>query len=239
MNAVIAPAQPRVTPASAALRSVSLRGPAGRLEAVLNEGPPSAPFAALICHPHPLGGGAMHNKVVYHAMKALNDPQWGLSWPVLRFNFRGTGLSHGVHHGQAEAGDVIAALEWLESEFRLPLVVVGFSFGAMMTVNACCPSVPSPKKVAALALLGLPTHSEGEDFSYPSLAHCTIPKLFLSGADDQFDPNSQLATIVASAAQPRKLVLLPRADHFFTGQLEPMQSELVAWLAGTLKELPQ
>ncbi len=86
------PAQPRTRPAAAALRSVDLRGSAGRLEALLNTGAPHARFAALICHPHPLGGGTMQNKVVYHAMKALNDPEWGLGWPVLRFNFRGAGL---------------------------------------------------------------------------------------------------------------------------------------------------
>src|ERR1039458_149173 len=90
MTATIASAQPKTTPATAALRSVSLCGPVGRLEALLNEGAPNARFAALVCHPHPLRGGSMHNKVVYHAMKVLNDPQWGLGWPVLRFNFRGT-----------------------------------------------------------------------------------------------------------------------------------------------------
>ena len=236
MNSATAPAQLRTTPATAALRSVSLRGPAGRLEAGLNEGAPAAPFAALICHPHPLGGGSMHNKVVYHAMKVLNDPQWGLGWPVLRFNFRGTGLSQGVHDGHAEAGDVLAAIEWLENEFRLPLVVVGFSFGAMMALSACCSPALPPKNIRALALLGLPTHAAGHDYRYPQLHACTIPKLFLSGADDQFDPGSQLAAIAASAAQPSQLVLLPRADHFFTGQLEPMQSALAAWLTGTFKE---
>jgi alpha/beta superfamily hydrolase len=216
---------------------VSLRGPAGRLEAVVNEGAPAAPFAALVCHPHPLGGGSMHNKVVYHAMKVLNDPQWGLGWPVLRFNFRGTGLSQGVHDGQAETGDVFAALDWLENEYRLPLVVVGFSFGAMMALSACCPPAQTPKNIRALALLGLPTQDpSGHNFRYPQLHNCTIPKLFLSGASDQFDPSSQLAAIAASAAQPSQLVLLPRADHFFTGQLEPMQSALAAWLSGTLKE---
>jgi alpha/beta superfamily hydrolase len=234
MTTATAPAQPRTT---AALRSVSLRGPAGRLEAVVNEGAPDAPFAALLCHPHPLGGGSMHNKVIYHAMKAINDTQWGLGWPVLRFNFRGTGLSHGVHDGHAEAGDVLAALDWLENEFRLPLVVVGFSFGAMMALSACCSSAQTPKNIRALALLGLPTQdASGQDFRYPELHNCTFPKLFLSGASDQFDPGSQLAAIAAAAAQPSQLVLLPRADHFFTGQLEPMQSALAAWLSGTLKE---
>jgi alpha/beta superfamily hydrolase len=220
------------------------------LEAVLNEGAPNARFAALVCHPHPLGGGSMHNKVVYHAMKALNDPQWGLGWPVLRFNFRGTGLSQGVHDGQAEAADVLAALAWLENEFHLPLVVVGFSFGAAMALSACCSPSSATKNIRALALLGLPTHSAGvpgdrssspgwsagHDYRYPQLQNCTIPKLFLSGADDQFAPGSQLPAIAASAAKPTQLVLLPRADHFFTGQLEPMQTALAGWLKGTFKE---
>jgi alpha/beta superfamily hydrolase len=235
MTASIASAQPKTTPATAALRSVSLCGPAGRLEAGVNEGAPNARFAALICHPHPLGGGSMHNKVVYHAMKALNDPQWGLGWPVLRFNFRGTGLSQGVHDGHAESSDVLAALAWLANEYHLPLVVVGFSFGAMMALSACCSPVHTPQNIRALALLGLPTHADNHDYRYPQLHDCTIPKLFLSGADDQFAPHAQLANIAASAAQPTHLVLLPRADHFFTGQLEPMQSALATWIKEQLQ----
>ena len=120
------------------LRSVDLQGPAGRLEAILNTGAPDARYAAVVCHPHPQRGGTMHNKVVYHAMKAMNDAAWGLSWPVLRFNFRGTGLSEGQHDGKAETGDVLAALDWLEREYRLPLIVAGFSFGAAMALWACC-----------------------------------------------------------------------------------------------------
>src|SRR5271168_669073 len=80
---------------SGTLHSFDLRGPAGRLEALLNEGRSDAPYVTLLCHPHPLGGGTMHNKVVYHAMKVFH----GLGWPVLRFNFRGTGLSEGKHDG--------------------------------------------------------------------------------------------------------------------------------------------
>src|SRR5271165_6367062 len=120
------------------IRGFDLPGPEGRLEAVLNEGAPDAPFAALVCHPHPKGGGTLHNKVVYHAMKVLNDPAWGLALPVLRFNFRGTGLSHGTHDGKAESEDVLAAMEWLENEYKLPLVVAGFSFVSAMALRACC-----------------------------------------------------------------------------------------------------
>jgi len=231
----VSPARTNSSPSPAILRSVSLTGPAGRLEALVNEGAPDAPFAALVCHPHPLGGGSMHNKVVYHAMKALNDPEWGLGWPVLRFNFRGTGLSQGEHDGEAEAGDVEAALDWLENEYKRPLVVVGFSFGAAMALSACCRPSPIQEKLRALAALGLPTHAEGRNYSYPFLHDCTIPKLFLSGDSDQYAPAKQLEQVVASAAEPKQLVLLPRADHFFTGQLEPLQSALAGWLKEQLR----
>jgi alpha/beta superfamily hydrolase len=226
MTGPIAPAQPSSKPESAKLRSVDLTGPAGRLEAVVNEGAGDAPFAALVCHPHPLGGGTLHNKVVYHAMKVLNGPEWGFGWPVLRFNFRGTGLSHGVHDGEAEAGDVRAALDWLENEYKRPLVLVGFSFGAAMALSACC----GRKQVSKLVALGLPTHAEGRDYIYPFLPSCTLPKLFLSGDRDQYAPATELARVTASAAEPKRLLLIPGADHFFTGQLEPMQQALAGWL---------
>jgi len=226
-NAVPSPSQTR-----APLRNVDLHGPAGRLEAILNEGIPDAPFAVLLCHPHPLGGGTLHNKVVYRAMKVFNAAEWGLQWPVLRFNFRGTGLSQGSHDGQAETEDVLAALEWLENEFNRPVVAAGFSFGAAMILEACCTRVSSHarNRIQALVALGLPTHAEGRDYSYPYLSSCTTPKLFLSGELDQYGPPATLTQLSASAADPKRLLLLPGADHFFTGQLEPMQAALAGWL---------
>jgi len=212
------------------LRSIDLIGPAGRLETLLNEGAPDAPYAALVCHPHPLGGGTMHNKVVYHAMKALNDPAWGLNWPVLRFNFRGTGLSQGTHDGKAEVDDVLAALDWLESEYDRPLVVVGYSFGAAMALAACCNPSQEHRKISAIAALGLPTEAEGHKYLYPFLANCTIPKLFLNGDLDPFAPTEALARVISAAAAPKRQVLFAGADHFFTGQLEPMQSTLAGWM---------
>ncbi len=99
------------------IKSFFFYGPAGRLEALLNAGSPSATHAALVCHPHPLGGGTMHNKVVFHVMKALNS----FGFPVLRFNFRGTGLSAGQHdEGRGEIGDVEAALAWLNASSTCP-----------------------------------------------------------------------------------------------------------------------
>lgn len=219
-----------VPPVNRLLRSVNLTGPEGRLEALLNLGVPGARFAAVVCHPHPRFGGNLHNKVVYHTMKALNDPAWGLGWPVLRFNFRGMGLSQGEHDGKAETGDVRAALDWMEREFNLPLVVAGFSFGAAMALWACCGPDRSTHDVRALIALGLPIVADSRAYHYRFLQNAQIPKLFLSGDQDEFAPAAQLAQTIGSAAEPKRLTFVPGADHFFTGQLEPMQQTLAGWL---------
>ena len=175
----------------------------------------------------------MHNKVAYHAMKVLNAPEWGFRFPVLRFNFRGTGLSEGQHEGLAEAADVTAALEWLHSEYNLPVVVAGFSFGAAMALVACCGSdakAATRARVHALAALGLPTQGFGHRFRYPFLAGCQLRKLFLSGDRDWFAPKEELEQVVDTAADPKKLVFVPGADHSFSGRLETMQQELAGWL---------
>jgi alpha/beta superfamily hydrolase len=126
-----------------------LEGPTGRLEALLNAGTPDATHAALVCHPHPVFGGTLHNKVVFHAMKALNN----FGFPVLRFNFRGAGLSEGEHdHGNGETEDVRAALDWLEREYTLPIIFAGFSFGAAVGLRVACPDD------RVKALIGLGTH---------------------------------------------------------------------------------
>ncbi|MGB2605162.1 MAG: alpha/beta fold hydrolase, partial [Candidatus Sulfotelmatobacter sp.] len=117
------------------IRSLFLNGPAGRLEALLNAGAENATHAAVVCHPHPLFGGTLHNKVVFHTMKALNS----FGFPVLRFNFRGAGLSHGEHdQGGGEVDDVRTALDWLDAEFHLPMVFAGFSFGAAVGLRPAC-----------------------------------------------------------------------------------------------------
>jgi len=235
MNLWSLPAQPQpevgdvLTRRTARVRSVELSGPAGRLEAVLNQGSERARFAALVCHPHPLGGGTLHNKVVYNAMKVLNAPAWGFEAPVLRFNFRGVGLSQGEHDGQAEAGDVLAALRWLEAEFRLPLVAAGFSFGAAMTLAALC-GPDAPASVKAIACFGLPVEAESRRYTYPGLESLKLPKLFLSGDSDEFASASDLARVTAQAAEPKQMAFIRDADHFFTGRIEPFQQALAGWL---------
>ena len=180
----------------------------------------------------------MHNKVVYHAMKVLNDPAWGFGLPTLRFNFRSTGLSQGEHDGEAESGDVLSALEWLKNEYNRPIVVAGFSFGAAMSLSACCPPgarTTAATNVCALACLGLPLFAEGRRYEYPFLDSCSLPKLFLSGNRDEYAPAEQLEQLIPQAHSPRRLALIEDADHFFTGRIEQMQQALAGWLQETLR----
>ena len=205
------------------LQTLAIPGPSGSLEALLFEGHPEAHYAALVCHPHPKGGGTMHNKVVYRAAKTMQS--FGL--PTLRFNFRGTGLSEGEHdEGRGEREDVRAAIDWLTGRHNLPVLLVGFSFGAYVSLRACC----GDARVPGLVALGLPVEAEGRGYSYDFLSSCTLPKLFLSGGQDQYGPRAALERIVASAAEPASLVIVPEADHFFAGKLEQMQDALRLWL---------
>jgi alpha/beta superfamily hydrolase len=210
-----------------AIRSFFLEGPAGRLEALLNAGNADAKFAALVCHPHPLGGGTMHNKVVFHAMKAFNS----FGFPVLRFNFRGTGLSAGRHdEGRGEIADVQAALAWLKREFPLPILFAGFSFGSATGLRAACPD----PDVKALVSIGTPVEAEGRLYSFSFLSDCHKPKLFVSGDHDQYAPHERLEEVVSRAAEPKELVFIP-GDHFFEGHLSELRQTIESWVAEFLE----
>ena len=207
-----------------------LDGQAGQLEALLNSGAENATHAALVCHPHPMFGGTMHNKVVFHAMKALNS--FGFS--VLRFNFRGTGLSQGEHdHGRGEIDDVRTALDWLDREFGLPLIFAGFSFGAAVGLNAAC----ADDRVKALVGLGTPVAPVDErSYDLEFLRSCHKPKLFVSGSRDQFGPRAKLEALVHSLRDPKKLVIVESADHFFEGQLPHLYDAVKEFIATVAKQ---
>lgn len=208
---------------TASIRSFDIAGPAGRLEALLNAGAPDAPFTALVCHPHPLGGGTMHNKVVYHAVKALHR----FGFPVLRFNFRGTGRSEGTHDdGRGEQDDVRAALDWLEQEFHRPILFAGFSFGANVGMRVCC----GDARVPGIIALGLPVAAEGRQYTYKYLPACTQPKLFISGDHDQYGPKELVEAVVQTAPEPKELFWVAGADHFFAGKLDQVQSAIADWI---------
>jgi alpha/beta superfamily hydrolase len=214
---------------NSSIRSLFLDGPAGRLEALLNAGVANATHAAVVCHPHPMFGGTLHNKVVFHTMKALN----GFGFPVLRFNFRGAGLSQGEHdHGNGEVEDVRAALDWLDSEFRLPLVFAGFSFGAAIGLRAAY----ADPRITALIAVGTPVGpvAAGEEgprvYTFDFLKDCTKPKLFVSGARDQFGPRAKLEALVASMPEPKQLVVIEGGDHFFVGRLRELREAIEGWI---------
>ena len=211
-----------------AIRSLFLDGPAGQLEAILNLGAVNATHAALVCHPHPVYGGTLHNKVVFHAMKALN----GFGFPALRFNFRGAGLSHGEHdYGQGEMEDVRTALDWLDREFHLPIVFAGFSFGAAVGLQAIC----NDDRVVAAIGLGVPVQPvEDRTYDLSCLTSHTKPKLFVSGSRDQFGPRTKLQAFVDSLPEPKKLVIIESADHFFEGRLREMREAVEGWVASTV-----
>jgi hypothetical protein len=210
------------------VRSFFLDGVAGRLEALLNSGAEDASHAALVCHPHPVYGGTMHNKVVFHAMKALNS----FGFPVLRFNFRGAGLSQGEHdRGRGEVDDVRSALDWLGQEFHLPLIFAGFSFGAAVGLEAACPDA----RVRGLIGLGVPVRAVDErTYDLDFLRRCAKPKLFVSGSRDQFAQRTLLEELERSAAEPKKLVIIDSADHFFEGRLREMREAIDHWIRETL-----
>lgn len=214
--------------AQGSFRSLFLNGPAGKLEALLNAGDPNATHAALVCHPHPLYGGTFHNKVVFHAMKGLHS----FGFPVLRFNFRGNGLSEGEHdRGMGEVDDVRAALDWLDAEFHLPLIFAGFSFGAAVGLRAAC----SDDRVKAAIGLGIPAVPiEDRTYDLTFLQQCAKPKLFISGDRDQFGPRAKVEALVNALPEPKKLVIISAADHFFEGRLKEMREAMEGWLKETL-----
>lgn len=206
------------------LRNLFLEGPAGRLEAILWT--PSAParhrplLAAIVCHPHPLFGGTMHNKVVYQAAKSLD----ALGLPVLRFNFRGAGLSTGEHdRGVGEREDVRAALDFLARKFPgVPVLLAGFSFGAFVGLRVGC----QDPRVSELIGIGIPVNST--DLSF--LSQCEKPKLFVQGTNDQYGAIEKVRTLIASLSGEKRLVEVQGVDHFLTGQLDQLNRAITEWL---------
>lgn len=157
-------------------------------------------------------------------MKALNS----FGFPVLRFNFRGTGLSEGEHaNGVDEVEDVRAAMAWLEREYALPIIFAGFSFGAAVGLRATY----ADPRVPALIALGLPAVPiENRVYDFEFLRTCTKPKLFISGARDEFGPPGKLEALVETFADPKKLVRIEAGDHFFEGRLREMRDAIEAWV---------
>ena len=210
-------------------KEVTISGSAGHLEGLLwvPAASQSIHLAAIVCHPHPLYQGTMHNKVVYQAAKALDS----LGIPVLRFNFRGVGASEGSYdRGRGEEDDVRAALDYLEAQFPgVPLLGAGFSFGAWVGLRRGC----LDSRVIELIGLGLPINDRKLGFRY--LNTCTKPKLLIQGEIDQYADKSRFESFVQTfspeAAKATRVVFIPAADHFFKGHLDKMADALRDWVA--------
>ncbi|MBI5280802.1 MAG: hypothetical protein HY858_03900 [Candidatus Solibacter usitatus] len=202
------------------IESLFIDGPAGRLEAILEEPEERAPAsAALVCHPHPLHGGTMHNKVVHRLARGL---RLGHSRAVtLRFNFRGVHLSHGAYdHGIGEVNDARAAAALLASRYpRLPLTIAGFSFGSRAAVEAS-------SGASRVILAGFPTVYREWDI----LLRCPLPRTFIQSAHDEFGPRHELQALYDRLWGPKSIHWVEAADHFFTGALDAFE-EVVLDLA--------
>ena len=199
------------------LRHVDLHSSAGRLEALYRE--LQDPHGiAVICHPHPLGGGTLHNKVVFRAARGLENANVA----TLRFNFRGAGASAGTHDaGEGEMDDVNAAIAWAKKHHPgRKLIVGGFSFGAWVASRVAC-EMPD---VAGVFLIGTPVNKY--DFGY--LRHCEKPMLFLHGTQDEHGDVAKLEKIVEHIRNAES-VIVTGADHFFTKQLEAVEETLRGW----------
>ena len=210
-------------------RGLFLDGPAGKLESMLWTSPLAhPPRAALVCHPHPLFGGTMHNKVVFQTAKALHQ----LGIPVLRFNFRGAGLSEGTHdNGIGEQDDVRAALDYLAREFpATPILLAGFSFGSRVGLKVGC----EDQRVQELIGVGVPTDNVLDALDRHFLSRCQKPKLIVQGSADEFGPLKSIEALFAAMPEPKKLVIVDGADHFLKGKLEQLGAAIDSWLAPRL-----
>ncbi len=177
-------------------------------------------LTALVCHPHPVYGGTMHNKVVFRAAKAAH----ALGIPTLRFNFRGVGQSDGAFsEGVGERDDARAALGYLTKRFPAkPVCSMGFSFGAWVGLDVGA----SDPRAAALVGLGLPVASTDFDF----LRGVRKPKLIVQGTNDQYAPRAKIQSFFASLDEPKRIHWVSGADHFFQGKLDEVQDTIRQFL---------
>jgi alpha/beta superfamily hydrolase len=194
-----------------------IEGPAGRLEALLEEPEDREPLlAALVCHPHPLHGGTMHNKVVYRVARGLRHG----GAVVLRFNFRGVGASQGEHaHLTGEIEDARAALAWLRQRYpAIPFGLAGFSFGSRAITRLGCDLAGARWLMA----VGYPTHYGSTEY----FEACAIPKVIIQSTHDQYGPRAEMEALYERLTPPKELIWVEATDHFFAGGLDDLEARV-------------
>lgn len=205
---------------------VTIEGPAGILEGLLQEHEGATPsLTALVCHPHPLHGGTLHNKVVHRVASTLH----GLGAAVLRFNFRGAGKSAGVHdEGVGELEDARAALAFLRARFPdARRWVAGFSFGSWVAARLAA-SEPDAERVI---LISPPVARS----SFEAVRTSGVPKLVVQGTADTVCPIELLEREFASWLEPKTLVRIEGATHFYDRRLAALGDALVQALSEAVK----
>ena len=202
------------------IESFFVEGPAGRLEAVLEEPEGAGPEeAALVCHPHPLHGGTLHNKVVHRLSRGLRKS----GCVVLRFNFRGVNLSAGKHDdGRGEVEDARVCLLELRRRYpALPQTLAGFSFGSRVAAElAAHPDAAAPGR---LILAGFPT-VYGQ---FQALEQYRGPRIFIHSTHDEFGPRNEIQALCNRLWEPKKLIWIDASDHFFGGALDNFESAVI------------
>jgi len=198
---------------------VDVTGPAGRIEALLEE-IGGARFAAVVCHPHPQLGGTMHNHATHRLARAVR----GAGGSTLRFNYRGVGRSAGAYDGgRGEALDARAALAYLRGLHPgVPLVLAGFSFGAWVAV-----AVSDEPGLAGLLLGGLPLRSaELDALTRTDLVRgVPLPVAVVQAVSDQFGSPAEVRELLAGSRGPRRLASVPGTTHLFREDLPGLERE--------------
>jgi alpha/beta superfamily hydrolase len=199
------------------IETLFLPGPAGKLEALLEEPEDQEPVeVALVCHPHPKGGGTMHNKVVYRIARGLRKT----GCVVLRFNYRGVNLSEGEYdHGIGEIEDARVALNELRGRYpNLPVMLAGFSFGSRIALRLTSREA-SVRRVIAV---GFPTRVVSQDL----VSQVQVPKFFVQSTHDEFGPKPEFTAFYESVPEPKQLQWVEAVDHFFRDALDAFEAAI-------------
>ncbi len=204
--------------------SFSLIGAVGKIE-VLTSLPARdiKPMVGVICHPHPLFGGTMHNKVVYTIARAFKE----MGLPTVRFNFRGVGASAGQYdEGKGETDDLLTVLQWVQQVMpEAAIWLAGFSFGSYVAARAA-----TRWPVAQLISVAPPVIN----FNFAELPAITCPWLIVQGdADEIVDPEA-VFNWINTLSPPPHVIRMTGASHFFHGQLIELRQVLIAHLSSAI-----
>jgi len=204
---------------------VFIPGPSGELEAIFSYVSKKVTHLAILCHPHPLYGGTMHNKVVYTVAMALNH----LGYATVRFNFRGVGRSSGsFNHGIGEQRDVEAVIHHFDQLYPDAIKIVGgFSFGAKVGLMAAS----RHPRIAGLLAVGVTV--DIADFSF--LLDCEKPKLIIQGTQDQYGSVNTVQDWFQRLREPKKLVFIEGAVHLFDGKLSELKNAIITELPSLME----